>query len=584
MNKAYSSLWLIAIAALAAQLGLGLPGFDFLVKAQQEQVPPELLAYADMVLYNGKVLTADDKFTIAEAVAIRDGKFMAVGNSDEIRRLAGPNTRRIDLKGRSVVPGFIDTHQHLHNYAMRWVEGEMPRLRFGDLESGLNEIKEIAAAARPGEWIITSTRPYSARQLNRKLLDPITPNNPLVIQLSSEEFTLNSAAWEAAEIPPDTSGVVKDPQTGEPTGRIFGGTAAGLISYEVLPWTPIEKLIPALKKEMLRENAWGITTVTTRITPDALTALKEMWGNGELTMRWRVAHQFIDLNPDVEGYLKRMGSLSGFGDDWLKIIGATIVSVDSAITRGGAWTFKPKLRELPGDLSGPYGVARIQEREGSDARAIILANKYRWRITSIHSAGDRANSELLAVYEAANKEYPIVGRNFGIDHGPMLTEEHAKKIKELGVIPSIQMKYVFSDPRNLVHMYGADAVHRMTLLKTLIESGVKPAGGADTAEDPYGRPLWNIEKAVTRKDEKGQVWGADQKISRQQALWMYTNWAAPYLGPGEEKKLGTIEAGKLADLVVLADDFMKVPEDMISEIPVVMTIVGGKAVYEAADK
>jgi predicted amidohydrolase YtcJ len=152
-------------------------------------------------------------------------------------------------------------------------------------------------------------------------------------------------------------------------------------------------------------------------------------------------------------------------------------------------------------------------------------------------------------------------------------------MKELGVIPSIQAKYVFSDDNeNLIHQYGAESLHKMTPIKTLIEAGIKVAGGADTGEEPFGHPLWNIEKMVTRTDEKGRTWGAREAVDRKTALLTYTRWAARY--SHDEQHLGSIEAGKLADFVVLGDNYLTVPESVISDLPVKMTVVGGEVVYD----
>ena len=172
------------------------------IKAQtQGSVPDLLISYPEVILYGGQVLTADKDdagFTVAQAVAVRDGKFLAVGTDAEIRRLAGPKTQQINLAGGSVVPGFMDTHQHAHEYSMRWVPRAEQRrsIKFANLESGLQEIKTLADALKPGEWVVTSTRPYSARALNRTNIDAVAPNNPVMVEISSEENIVNSLALE----------------------------------------------------------------------------------------------------------------------------------------------------------------------------------------------------------------------------------------------------------------------------------------------------------------------------------------------------------------------------------------------------
>lgn len=549
--------------------------------AAQGSVPAALISYPEIILYGGHVLTADKddaSFTVAQAVAVRDGRFLAVGTDAQIRALAGPKTRQINLAGGSVVPGFMDTHQHVHEYSMRWIPRSEQRrsIKFADLDSGLKEIKALADAKKPGEWVVTSTRPYSARALNRDNIDKVAPNNPVVVEISSEENIANSKALDRIiELAgPNVVGLLKD-EKGRPTGHLRD-VAVGVMQYEAVPYPypAIAAFQAALKKEMQLENSWGVTTVTTRITSEALTAINRMnRENGSLPLRWRVGLPFPHLNPQAETYFQRLGDMDRMGDDYLKINGISFFSIDSAIGRGGAWTSAPKRRLLPGDLSGETGVDRKV-----NLPLVTMANKYGWNVKSIHSAGDMSNTVLLEEYAKANAQNPIKDGRFGIDHGPMLTAKHAKMIADLGVIPSIQPKYVFSDDNeNLIYQYGAEAVQKMTAIKTLIDAGIKVAGGADTGTQPYAEPLWNIEKMITRTDDTGRVWGAKEAIDRKTALLTYTRWAARY--SHDEDRFGSIEAGKVADFVVLGDNYLTVPEAVISDLPVKFTFIAGKDVY-----
>ena len=455
------------------------------VHAQQQPIPELLISYPDVILYGGQVLTADkddSSFTVAQAVAVRDGKFLAVGTDAEIRRLAGPKTQQINLAGGSVVPGFMDTHQHAHEYSMRWVPRAEQRrsIKFANLESGLQEIKTLVDAVKPGEWVVTSTRPYSARALNRANIDAIAPNNPVLVEISSEENIVNSLALERLIklAGPDVQGLIKDAK-GQPTGHLRD-VAVGVMQYEALPYPypAIPMFQDALKKEMKLENSWGITTITTRITSEALTALNRMRrDDGVLPVRWRVGSPVSALESS----------------------GRTVLPA--------TWRHGPHGRRLPADQRDLLLLDRQRDwsrwrmdeqaeapacsraicpgKQGVDRKVnlplIPLANKFGWTVKSIHSAGDMANTVLLDAYKKTNAENPIANGRFGIDHGPMLTAEHAKVIAELGVIPSIQAKYVFSDDNeNLIFQYGAESLHKMTPIKTLIEAGVKVAGGADT--------------------------------------------------------------------------------------------------------
>ena len=553
----------------------------------QQALPPEVLRYADKILYNGKILTADDQFTMAQGVAIRDGKFLAVGTNQQILLLSGPATQKFNLEGKSVVPGFFDTHLHgawVGNIAKG---GRQGRVTFEDKDRTLAEIRKLAEEAASGEWLrFSSPRTKNFFSVTRQDLDAVSPDNPVVIITRSQELVANSLALKLANLSRDAPGLVKDPQTGEPTGQVFG-LAAGVLTYESVPVPEMtEQMLEDQKTVFKRLNSQGLTTIIGRGQGLTISILKELWQHRELTARVRIAHEFTRMNPNVEAYLKRIGNLSGFGDEWMKIIGATVQPVDGATGDGAALSAKRKIRRHPED---PYewgankwiGYGPMEQdiaKEQTEWRNIILANRYGWNITSVHSQGDLGTQLLLEAYADADKEKSIRGRRFGFDHGLLRTRENLELAKKLDVIPSIGPKYLFMGaPENLIFLYGADAVHEMTPVKSLIEMGIKPVLEADIAGD-YSAPLWLLEKLSTRKDEKGVVWGRQEKISRQEALWMKTSWAARY--SGDEKILGTIEAGKLADLVVLDGDYMTVPAEEISEMPIAQTIVHGRVVYD----
>ena len=366
--------------------------------APQGAVPDVLMSYPDVIVYGGQVLTADKddaSFTVAQAMAVRDGKFLAIGTDAEIKRLAGPKTRQINLAGASVLPGFMDTHQHVHEYSMRWVpKAEQQRsIKFADLASGLEEIKVLAAAKKPGEWVVTSTRRTrtGAQPEKYRRGGAQQPGGRRDQQRGEHREQPGAQAADRARAGPDVVGLLKD-EKGEPTGQLRD-VAVGVMRYEAVPWPypAIPVFQEALKKEMLLENSWGVTTVTTRITSEALTAINRMHRDGgDLPLRWRVGLPFPHLNPQAEHYFQRLGDMDRMGDDYLKINGISFFSIDSAIGRGGAWTSDPKVRLLPGDLSGTNGVDRKV-----NLPLVTMANKYGWAVKSIHSAGDMSNTVLL---------------------------------------------------------------------------------------------------------------------------------------------------------------------------------------------
>ncbi len=570
---------------------LGLVLSSWGVEAQQGSFPPEILAYADMIVYNGKVLTVDDEFSTNQAFAVRDGKFLAIGTSQRIRALAGPETRQIDLKGRSVVPGFIDTHNHYQSYAER---GLMPRVIFQNRDQWLAEIKKLVDAAQPGEWIILrSTRsveqPWaeSSFAMTRHDLDPISPNNPIFVWTSppGNDAVINSYALRLADMPSNIAGLVKD-ENGEPTGFI-DQAAYGRLYYEVLPWPDIEKLVPLYKAAMKKFNTQGKTTVGARYPAYSISVFKRIWERGEASLRMRVFHEFARVADRPESIIKRVGDLNGLGDDWLKVAAANVGNPDGSLGNGRGWTRKPKLPAMsharnPGAPDFGF-VPYYADRQATDWKSIPILSRYGWRILGIHTAGDRSVDELLAAYEEAHKEKSIVGLRHGVDHSLMIKPEHIEAGKRMGLVFGAE-ENAAENMERYAKIYGADEAVKMSPIRSMIDAGliVGMEGLGNTGTDHDGTektPLWFIETYVRRADiETGKVWNAAERVTREQALQMTTIWAAYYLG--DEKTLGSIESGKLADFVILDGDYMAVPEDKISDLKAIMTVIDGQVVYE----
>ncbi|MBI2821081.1 MAG: amidohydrolase family protein [Acidobacteria bacterium] len=545
------------------------------------KLPPEVIAYADMVLHNGKILTADRKFTIVEAAAIRDGKFLAVGNNDRILTMAGPQTRRVDLRGRSVVPGFIDTHLHsafIGNNGMGALEtGPRERPDWTKLESVLAWVKAEVAKAKPGEIVALSgpSNKLFIEQLNAKVLDDIAPNTPVFIEATNDQLVANSLVLKM--VPPNTPGILKD-KDGNPTGQLRGA-AAGVCVWDLEPWPAVELLLEPQKKAFLTYNQQGLTTIGGRTKGLAISVFRELMMRNELTVRARAIHELMRQNGQPEAYLKRVGNLTDFGNDMFKIIGTTVQVVDGTTGSGSARTSFTKISPPSGDPYSPFGQNKWEDTEdlaNSDRKNILLANRYGWTILGLHSSGDMSTAILLDVFEEAHKERPLTGRHFGIDHGEMIRPEDYKRFKDLDVVPSLYSKAMYGND-DLIQMYGMDRVSTFQPVRSLIDAGVEPAAEAD-ARPPYSAPLFNIQRWVTRLDEKGRVINAKEKVSRQEALYMYTLWAARY--SGEQDLIGSIEPGKLADLVVLNGDYMTFPEAELHNLRILMTVVGGKTVHE----
>ena len=573
----------------------------------QQQLPPEVVAYADIILYNGTILTADDSFTMAQGVAIRENKFLAVGNSDRILRMAGPGTRKIDLKGQTAVPGFIESHSHgwTGNTATSAPRtpgqarpGYEPAFVGKTVDEYLMKVKAAVDKYPAGMWLNLSTirNEISINQLNRWELDKVSPSNPVKLQSSPSEAVVNSLALEevfkSGVITPDTIGVQKDEQ-GRPNGQLWG-LAQGELNLSFMPW-PEEwdtEWVERQKVQLQRNVQNGVTTRIGRAQGLAISILNELHQAGELPLRVRVSHEFFRKNAKYLVDLRRFGNMSGVGDDWLKIVGTTPQQVDGGSAIGAIFTTRPKIRRMENEAYGPYGKNYwATYPEGYVEQTLIDANRHGWNIVSLHNYGDRSTNLVTKAFEAAANDKPFK-RRWVIDHNWSLTPEGIERMKKLNIVPSVLLWFDLGETGEMsaggrrvaesfggvvepmIYMYGPDRLMGWSPAKSLIAAGLKPI--AETA----GPPLESIEGFITRKDSQGRVWEASERVSRREALWMKTNWAARYTM--EEDKLGTIEPGKLADVVVLGGDYMSVPEDEISEIPILMTIVGGKVMHEVA--
>ena len=566
----------------------------------QQGIDPRVLAYADMVLYNGKILTADDDFTMVQALAVRDGKFLARGTTSDILPLAGPNTRRIDLRGKTVVPGFLDSHSHGWEGQLL-KRGPMGTIVFSSLQSGLEQLRKAVQGQPPGKLLqFLSPRNKYSMNVTRRDLDKVVPNNPVVISFSTYEYNLNSLALKMFldhVKTEDFPGVIKDPQTGEPNGMIRG-LASGTFGYEVLPWPDLNELRPKELARQKRYSSEGVTMLIGRAPGASITLINDIWAKGELAVRVRITHEFLRDNPEPERFLKRFGNLSGLGDDWFRIIGTLPQQPDGGSAAGAILTSLPKLRAAPKDNFPIYGQNRWLEYSNA-AETLKLAAKYGWKISSVHSYGDESTRLLLKAYEEASREKRFLDDGetlpqgtWIIDHNYVGTDETIELMKKLNVIPSVLLWWRLG-ARNrerdqdredqggftpamgnaMVFMYGADRLSdNWSMGRRFIDAGLRPvAESADT-------PLADMETFITRKDNQGRVWAPQEKVTRKEALWMKTRWVA-YIS-GDEDKLGSIEEGKLADFVILDGDYLNVPEEQISDIPILMTVVGGKVFFE----
>jgi predicted amidohydrolase YtcJ len=542
---------------------LGVLGVLTVLGAQTPAAP------ADTILVNGHVVTVDARFSIAEAVAIADGKFTAVGTNAAIRRLGGPKTTTIDLHGQTVIPGLADGHLH--------DAGGGPGV---DL-SGARSIPDILAlvAARVKQSgpddVIVSNSDWHEAQLNehrlpyRADLDTVAPANPVVLVRGGHEYILNSAAlrkWRInKETPQEPGGRITRDAKGELNGELIDRAKA---LVQLPPSQPLT--IDALVAQHKKLNASGLTSIRyPGASIEQYRLLEEMKRRGLLTIRVsQLMRVPADSAEKMRAAVAALHVRPDEGDEWLRV-GGMKLGVDGGFE--GGWMRQPYV-EPWGEGGTFYGVNTMKQAPYTDV--VKELNRLGWRVAT-HAVGDAAIDEVIAAYEAANAEKSIAGKRWAIEHAFIAQPDQIARLKKLDLMISAQDHLYLAGP-SLVNYWGPVRAARTTPMRAFLDAGFLVAGGTDSAVVPYP-PLWVIYHFVSRDTISGGVLGADQKISRKEALQVETINNA-YL-TFEEKLKGSIEPGKLADLVVLPEDILTVPDKRIEQMAVSMTMVGGAVVY-----
>lgn len=558
-------------------------------------------ATADLILFGGKVVTVDPAFSIAEAVAIRGDRILAVGRDAEIRALGHPRAQTIDLKGATVVPGLIDGHAHLDREGLKDVFPSLAGCRsIGDIQS---KIAMLAARAKLGEWIVTmpvGDPPYywnapegltEKRYPDRWDLDRAAPHNPVFIRPiwgywrhAPNPDTIvsiaNSRALEAAGIgretqaPSATVTIERERASNEPTGRILekaNRSIAELTLFSVVPGFDDAMRAAALERAMRIYNRFGTTAVYEGhgASVDAIRAYQNVHRRGAMTVR---AH--MTLSPswrsvpiDDPGHLIECwaGWLAsdGFGDEWFRVVGLT-----------AEFGFEPdnvlraSARPYTSWAGFNYDAGLPNERLPS---VLAAAARLGIRIAAIGLG-------FLELFEAANRIAPIARRRWVIEHPGVIPPQAFAKLKELGIVLTpLSGRFIYKEGNAAPNPYRHPADGSFMPLKSMMTAGVPFALETDNVPASLWHPVWH---AVARKDRFGNdVAPAAEKLTRADALRAATMGGAYLLR--REAAMGSIEPGKYADLVVLADDYLGCPEDAIKDLEARITIAGGRVVYSA---
>lgn len=553
----------------------------------------------DVIYYNAAVITMSAARHIgqpigqstAQAVAIRGDRFAAVGSNAEVLKLAGPATQKIDLGGKCMVPGIIETHVHPIGAALSEIDGPVPVVH------SIAELKDYIQTQDkklpPGRLIfipkVYSTRLADHRYPTRYELDEAAPNREVVAD-NGYAAVVNSVLLKKLGITRDTpqpaNGRIEKDAKGEPTGLILG--APQLLRSVRDPRVATDKdRLWALKSMLARYNSVGITSIIDRSEgPDGFRAYQALYKSGELTARSFITYliQAQGTPEQVRSEIEHIPFVTGWGDNWVRV-GSLKTIADGGILIGTAYLREPygPNTRIYGFIDPNYRGVLSVPKENLFEMAKTAA-ELGWQMTA-HTTGGGATDVLLDAYENVNRTIPIRDRRFTVTHGNFPNAQAIERSKKLGVVYDIQPFWLYLDGPAIKDVFGPERMKDFQPLRSLFDAGIVVGGGSDhmirfdprEATNPY-HPFLGMWIAITRKMVDGNVLNPEQRITRMEALKMWT-WNGAYLMFAEKEK-GSIETGKLADLAIITKNYATCPEDEIKDIEALRTVVGGKVVYD----
>ena len=529
---------------------------------------------ADLALKGGKIVTVDVDESIAEAVAVKYGRIITVGSDSEVERVIGGDTKVIDLGGRTVIPGLIDSHCHM---MMVGVQREM-NVDLSE-EAGVHSISDLVERLKAktevtpkSEWVTgyqeDDSKLAEKRHPTRWELDKASTEHPIMISTVGGHFSMaNSLAFEMANVTKNTPDPVggkfdRDPETGELTGGLHE-KAIGLVQPGG-PSEPTREQSYEGAKRILQEcTEVGLTCIYDTVGKSQIRAALDLKNSGELPIRVR-----MDISVDLFSELDRLGIYRGMGDDWVRICGLKFF-FDGAISARTAAVTEPYLNK-----PSFYGVMATTKEIATKTITDAYAEGYR---ISAHANGDAAIIMYLDIMEKVQAKYPREDHRNRDIHCTVINPELVERIRKLKILPTIFGPYVYYHGDKLLPAFGEERLERMFAARSFLDAGVKIAAHSDHPCAPFP-PLMALHGLVNRTTRGGKPIGRSQKVSVMEALKLYTVNAA--YQQFDEDKLGSIEEGKLADMVVLGRDILTVPTEEIIDIPVEMTIIDGKIVYQ----
>jgi predicted amidohydrolase YtcJ len=537
-----------------------------LIAAALIAVLPAFSQAPDTVLLNGKILTVDDQFSTREAIAARDGKITALGGTADIRKLAGPQTRVIDLQGRTVIPGLIDSHMHAIRAAQSFAT-EVNWIGAPSLTAAYSRIHDAAGAMKPGAWLIVAGG-WNVEQFKEKRrpaqaeLLAAAPNHPVYVQLGYGWVVMTPAALKILNIASDADlppGAKLDRDAGGNfTGGITGGNNAIVALFDRLPKPTFEEQVAGTRKFFRELNRLGITGVGdpggNNVEPGDYQAIFKVWRDGQLTVR--VAYSLC--GPTAGKEFEELQGLTqllpmGFGDDMLRFNG-----IGERIT----WAMNNNEKPTEADKEKYYQIVKWAAERGMSL--------------TMHWTNDGSVDQLLSIFERVNREAPITGLRWSIAHLNNASPQSLRRMKALGMGWTVQDALYFGGTQ----VRDKEAVRREPPVETAKEIGVTVGAGTDAHRVASYNPFTALQWFLDGKTVGGvALRGPEETPSHADALHFYTVGSAWF--SHDENKRGSLAVGKFADLAVLSKDYMTAPVDEVGGIESLLTMVGGKIVYAA---
>ena len=532
---------------------------------------------ADLVVFNAKVYTIDSRMPTAEAFAVRGGRFVAVGSTSDIKGLAGKSTELFDAKQMTIVPGFTDCHNHAGGTTLLYevLVGNPFEVEFVTIASIIDKLRAKARETPPGGWVegyfFDDTKVKDKRQLNVHDLDQVSTDHPVAVYHRGGHTSFyNSKALEMAGVAKTTPNPPGGTFDRDPNGELNGRVTDRARSV----FAKVGKRPTFTEDQRLQRDRDGLAHISKQFVRYGLTSVHHEGGDHfalqQVRARGDLLHRVsYEASGAVLESMIAAGISSGFGDEWIKF-GAT-----SEHTADGSFSERTMALSIVYPGSNPPYKGNVTETQ-DDLNAWVERVHRAGIQVNCHANGDVAIDSVLTAYERALKRFPRPDARPKITHCTLINDDLIRRLKATGTVPAVFTSYAYYNSDKF-HFYGEELMKRSMAFRTLLDAGIPAAAGSDFSPGPFA-PLMGIQGMVTRTGWNGETWGANQRISVDEAIRVNTINGA-YCSHEESIK-GSISPGKLADYVVLADDLHTVDQSKIKDVQIVRTVVGGATKYQ----